>query len=218
MAQNIVILIRKEARLEWRYKNSLSGILLYLVSTVFICYLSFRQIVDVPTWNALFWIIILFAAVNSVAKSFLGESRGLQLFQYSFLNPADVIISKIIYHGFFLFALSCAGLILFIFFTGNLINDMHQFVVALFLGSTGFSSVLTMISAIASRAGSSPALLPVLGFPIVLPLLSVTIRFSKNAADGLAWSVSNQYMFILIALNLLVAALAYILFPYLWRE
>ncbi|MBP6334954.1 MAG: ABC transporter permease, partial [Bacteroidia bacterium] len=86
------------------------------------------------------------------------------------------------------------------------------------LGSAGFSSVLSMVRAIASKAGNNSTLMAVLSFPIIIPLLMTTIRFSKNAMDGLAWSVNINFMIILISLNVLVIALSYLLFPYLWRE
>jgi heme exporter protein B len=44
------------------------------------------------------------------------------------------------------------------------------------------------------------------------------IRFSKNAMDGIDWSVNYKFAIILIALNVLTVTLSYILFPYLWRE
>lgn len=72
----------------------LTGVLIYVVSTGFICYMSFRQIIDIPTWNALFWIIMVFAAINAVARSFMQESKGLQLYYYTLLHPASVILSR----------------------------------------------------------------------------------------------------------------------------
>ena len=114
--------------------------------------------------------------------------------------------------------LALLGAAIFIFFIGNPIQNSFQFLLALVLGSFSFSSCLTMISAIASRATNNPALLAVLGFPVLLPVLMVTIRFSKNAIDGIAWSVNQPYFFLLLALNIIIPALAYLLFPYLWRE
>ena len=52
----------------------------------------------------------------------------------------------------------------------------------------------------------------------ILPLLIVLIHLSKNAIDGIDFSVNLKYLTMLTALNLLVPSLAYILFPYLWRE
>jgi heme exporter protein B len=70
VGREIIQLLKREITLELKQRYALNAILLYVVSTVFVCYLSFKTLVDVPTWNALFWIIILFTAVNATSKSF----------------------------------------------------------------------------------------------------------------------------------------------------
>ena len=44
------------------------------------------------------------------------------------------------------------------------------------------------------------------------------LKVSKNAIDGLALSVSTDALIILCALNVMMVALAYILFSYLWKS
>lgn len=216
--KEIKILLQKEIMMEWKQKYAFNGLLLYVVSTVFICYLSFKQIVDPPTWNALFWIILLFAAINAVAKSFMQESRGRQLYMYTIVSARAVIISKIIYNTLLMLVISIINLIFYSLFVGNMVQDLPMFIVGIVLGSAGFASVLTMISAIASKAGSNATLMAILSFPILIPMLITIIRFSKNAMDGLSASVNYQFMILLISLNILVVALSFLLFPYLWRE
>jgi heme exporter protein B len=216
--KEIKYLIQKEVMLEWKQKYAFNGILLYVVSTVFICFLSFRQIIDPPTWNALFWIILLFAAVNAVAKSFMQESRGRQLYMYTIVSPQAVILSKIIYNLLLMLVISVINLFFYSLFVGNMVEDMPMFILGLVLGSAGFASVLTMISAIASKAGSNTTLMAILSFPILIPMLITIIRFSKNAMDGLSAGVNYQFMILLLGLNVLVIALSFLLFPYLWRE
>ena len=218
MFTQIKYLIQKEVVLEWKQKYAFNGILLYVVSTVFICYLSFRQIIDPPTWNALFWIILLFASVNAVAKSFLQESRGRQLYMYTIVSAQAMILSKIIYNILLMLVISLVNLFFYTLFIGNLVEDMPMFILGLLLGSAGFASVLTMISAIASKAGNNTTLMAILSFPILIPMLITIIRFSKNAVDGLDASINYQFIIMLLGLNVLVIALSFLLFPYLWRE
>jgi heme exporter protein B len=211
-------LVQKELALEIRQKYAFAGLLLYVISTVFICYLSFKKIMDPPVYVALFWIIMLFAAVNAIAKSFLSDSRGLQLYYYSIVSPQAVILSKIIYNLFLMLLLALINLFFYVLFLGNIIQDMPMFILSLILGSFGFSSVMSMVSAIASKANHNVTLMAILSFPVLIPLIMTIIKFSKNAIDGLDVSVNYQYITILIALNVIVIALAYILFPYIWRN
>lgn len=217
LSKQIKFLIIKELKLELRNKYALGGILLYVVSTIFISYLSFKKIVTPATWNALFWIILLFASINAIAKSFITETKGRLLYTYTLASPQAVILSKIIYNSLLLIVLSSLCLIAYSLFIGNIIQDLPLFLITLFMGSLGFSSLLTMVSAIASKAGNNFTLMAILSFPIIIPLLMVLIKLSKNAIDGLErWDLN--YLTILMLLNLIIIALSYLLFRYLWRD
>jgi len=217
IASQTKYLIIKEFRLEMRNKYALGGILLYVVSTVFVSYLSFKQIINVPTWNALFWIILLFASVNGVAKSFIGESRGRLLYLYTLVSPQAVILSKIIYNSLLLLIISGLCLLTYSLFVGYLVQDLPLFILTLVLGSFGFSSLLTMVSAIASKTSNNFTLMAILSFPIMMPLLMVLLKLSKNAIDGLErWDLN--YLAVLMFINVIIIALSYLLFRYLWRD
>ena len=221
MLKEIAVLIQKEITLEWRQKYALNGILLYVVSAVFITYLSVgakQGNIDIPTWNALYWIIILFSAVNAVAKSFVQEHQGRQLYYYMIASPESIIISKMIYNTLLTLILALLGYLVFSIILGNPVADQGIFLLNLILGAVGFSACLTMVSGIASKASNNATLMAILSFPVIIPILLMAIRVSKNAIDGLDWSVSVDKIITLIAINAIVAVTAYILFPYLWRS
>ncbi|MBK9479805.1 MAG: heme exporter protein CcmB [Bacteroidetes bacterium] len=218
LASEIKHLIAKELKQELRQKYALGGILLYVVSTVFVCYLSFRNIIDKPTWNALFWIILLFGSINAVAKSFIQESKGRQLYFYTLVSPQAVIISKILYNSLLMLLLSLVCFLVYSLFIKNLVDDIPYFILTLVMGSIGFASVLSMVSAIASKTNSNFSLMAILSFPMLIPLLLSLIKVSKNAVDGLDRSLSTPYFGVLLLINLMVILLSFVLFPYLWRD
>jgi len=214
----IKFLIRKEITLEWRSKYAFNGILLYVVSTVFVCYLAFREISSAPTWNALFWIIMLFASVNAITKSFIQESRSRQLYYYTITGPQAIIISKIIYNILLMLLLSVIALGFYTLVFKNPLGDPLFYLLSVLLGSISFASVFTMISGIASKASNGGALMAILSFPVIIPLLVVLIKLSKNAMDGLDRSVSYDEIGVLLAINVIVVTTSLLLFPYLWRD
>ena len=218
LLKEIKYLLNKEILLEWRQKYTINGIFLYVISTVFVCYLSFKIINHPATWNALFWIIILFASTNAVAKSFMQESKGKLLYLYTLVSPHAIILSKIIYNMLLMVIISLITFLFYSLFIGNMVNDTPLFLASLLLGSMGFSSVLTLVSAIASKTNNNVTLMAILSFPILLPLLLTLIKVSKNAIDGLDRSVSYDYLLVLLLINLIVIILSYLLFPYLWRD
>ena len=74
------------------------------------------------------------------------------------------------------------------------------FLLVLLLASTGLAGVLTLMSAIASKAGGNFALMSILSLPVLMPLILVVIRLSKQAVDGIEWAG--------VSVSLLVALLA----------
>lgn len=217
MVQSTLQLIRKELLLEWRSRYAINGILLYIVACVFICYLSFKHI-DPIAWNALFWIILLFAAVNAVAKSFLLEKRERFLYYYQIASPTAIILAKIIYNAFLMIFLALICLLFYSIVMRNPVGDMPFYLIGVMVGGVSLSSVLTMISGIAAKANNSASLMTILSFPVMIPVLLLLIRFSKNAMDGLDRSVSMDELLALGCINVIVLAVSLVLFPYIWRD
>lgn len=217
----IRVLLWKEIQLEWRQRYALNGMVLYIVSTVFICYLHFnlnQNLLNPVVWNTLFWIILMFTAVNAIGKSFAQDSEGRILYYYTLTSPVAIISSKVIYNSLLMTLLTLSGFAVYQAALGNPVQDLGMYLLALVLGSVGFASVLTMISAIAAKAGNNGMLMAVLSFPMVIPLLLMAVKFSKNAMDGLDRSVSLDEIAVLLAIDVLVVALSLILFPYLWKS
>jgi heme exporter protein B len=221
LLKEVHTLIKKELVLEWRQRYALNGMLLYVASTILICYISFslkmNQLHPI-TWNALFWIIILFTAINAIAKSFMQERQGRYIYYYSIASPQGIILSKILYNTLLMLLLSITGFIFYSLVLGNPVQDQALFILNLVLGSLGFSVTLTMISGIASKAANNSTLMAILGFPVIVPILLMVIKISKNALDGLDRSISYNEILTLMAVNLLVGTVTFILFPYLWRS
>lgn len=218
-------LLKKEILLEWRSKYAFNGVLLYVVSTVFICYISFSLTPGFTgtrsypiVWNVLFWIIMLFASVNAIAKSFMQESKSRLLYYYSIASPQAIILSKTIYNILLMSLLSALTLPIYMLFFSNTLGDPLFYFLSVMMGSISFSTIFTMISAIASKAGNNGTLMAILSFPVIIPVILVLIRLSKNAMDGLGRSVNYSNIVVLCAINVIVIATSLLLFPYLWRD
>lgn len=214
----IKYLVLKDIRLEFKQRYAINGILLYVVSTIFVSYLSFAKIIEPATWNSLFWIIMLFAAVNAVSKSFVQESAARQLYYYTVASPQAIILSKMIYNFILMGVLSLLCLVVFTALMGQFVTNYPLFVSALLLGSFGFASALTMISAIASRTNNNFALMAILSFPVVMPLLLILMKVSASALEVGTLAGNMKHLGALALLNAIVIAMSYVLFPYLWRD
>jgi len=212
-------LVRKDFLLELRQKYAINGILLYVVSTIFVVQLCLGRVIDENTWIALFWIILLFAAFNAVSKSFVQESAARRLYYYMLAPAVSVVLSKMIYNSMLMLILGLLSLLVFIVFMGFPEFNLALFLPSFTLGCIGISGALTMVSAIASRSGNNAALMAILGFPVVVPLLLLLVNASRLSLKAMVpvtdivKSISGLFL-----IDVVVVVLAVILFPYLWRD
>lgn len=217
----IAHLLRLEWQLDRRQKHAWGSMALYVVSTVYVCYQGVRHLEAVPAWNALFWIILLFAAFNALGRSFQRENAGRQLYLYTLASPRSVVLARTLYNAATMALLSLLSLAAYALFIGGTPLEAARtdvFLAVVLAGGTGFALVLTLISALAARAGNGIGLMAILGFPIVLPMLLSVMKASKLALDGLGWDVAGKYVTWLLLIDLITVALAWLLFPYLWRD
>ena len=215
----IVSLIKKELLLEFRQKSTIGGVIVYVIGTIFVSALCFKGKLDKPTWNALFWVITLFTSVTISGKSFLKETGGQALFNFLHYSPTQFIVAKILYNMVFMLVLSFITFFFYAFFIKNEVENLGLFFIVLIRASTGLAAILSLMSAIASKASGNFAIMSILSFPVLMPLILVVIRISKQAVDGIEWAaVGFSFIGILVALNVLTITLSFLLFPYLWRD
>ena len=221
IVQETWALVKKEILIELRMKYAISGMILYLISSIFLGYITFsigRAQITVPTWNVLFWIIMLFVATNSIAKSFIQESKERLLYYYTIANPIAIIISKMVFNSLLMLFLVLFGFIIYIILLGNPVEDVSLFLLCLVLGAVGFSTTFTMISSIPSKASNSGTLIAILGFPIIIPILLLLIKISRSGIEGLARFTMYDEIITLIAIIIIAISTSILLFPYLWRS
>ena len=215
--RQIWILFKKDFLLEFRTGYAISGILLYVCSTVFIVYASFVS-VEPNIWNILFWVIILFASVNAIVKSFVQENSNQQLYYYTLTDPIAVFLSKVIYNSLLLLLLSFLTWGAFSFIATNPVRNVELFLCALLLGSIGFSITFTFVSAIAGKADNNSTLMAIMSFPLVIPIIMTLIKLSSNALMLEEAKPIQNDILILIGIDLILLGIALVLYPFLWRD
>ena len=182
-----------------------------------ICYQSFRN-PDPQTWIAVYWLIMLFVAINAVSKSFMLENRRRNLYLYTLANPVAIIIAKIIYNLLLQLFIGGISLLFYMVVMGNPIQSIGIFIIVLFLGSSGLSATLTLLSAISQKSEGNFILLPVLSFPVIIPLLLNLIRISNATLTEVTFNYLQKGFLMTGGIILMVFALSVILFPFVWRE
>jgi heme exporter protein B len=216
-ARHIWTLFKKDLLLEIRQQYSFYGVVLYVVSTIFVLYLAMGQ-PEAAVWKGLFWMIQLFISVNAVAKSFLQEGRGRLLYFYSIAGARDFILAKLLFNALLMLAMSVVCLLLFLFMMGSPLQNPLYFVLLACFGGFSLSLVFTFLAAIAARAQQSAALMAILGFPLIIPQLLLLNRVSNIAFADVFQGGLISILLLLAALDAMIVVLAIILFPFLWKD
>lgn len=210
-------MFKKDLLLEVRQQYTFYGVLLYVASTIFVLYLSMGE-PESTVWKGLFWMMQLFICVNAVAKSFLQEGRGRLLYFYSIAGARDFILAKLLFNALLMLLMSLVSLVLFVLMLGDPLPNPLSFVLLSALGGISLSLVFTFLAAIAARAQQGAALMAILGFPLIIPQLLLlnkvsTIAFGDVVQNGLGGMIG-----LICALDVMIIALAIILFPFLWKD
>lgn len=214
---HIYALLKKDLLLEVRQQYTFYGIVLYVASTIFVLYMAMQQ-PEEKVWNGLFWMIQLFICVNAVAKSFLSEGRGRMLYFYSISGARNFILAKLLFNAALMIVMSLTSLLLFVLLMGNPLQYPLEFAGIVCLGGVSLSLVFTFLAAIAARAQQNAALMAILGFPLIIPQIMLLMKISNGVFADVIQAGTTNIIFLLLGLDILVVALAVILFPFLWKD
>ena len=211
LLRSTISLFRKDLLIEFRNKYVIGGIVLYVLSSVMVIYFSLnytdslRQLSPV-IWSIFFWLIILFSSINAIANGFFRE-------------PEAIILSKLLYNFIFTILLISLAFFVFAVMIDNPVVNLPLFFATALLGGTGYSFLFTLMGAIASRAGNNATLIAVLGFPIIIPLLIfITKLTAASIGNAELTDEALKNMALLGAFDVIQLLLAYVLFPYIWRD
>jgi heme exporter protein B len=215
--KEIFVILEKEFKVEYRQKYAIGSILLYVFAAVYIVYTAITRLPN-EIWHAQYWIIVLFAAMNAVLKSFVQDTPSRQLYLYTLLSPYSVILAKMLYNGVVLILLCILCFGTMTLFTGSPTKDFGLFTLSIFLGSFGLATTLTFIASVAAKGNNQSTLMAILGFPVIIPVLLIVLKMTAQANGIVADDSLISDIQILIGFNFLLVGLALFLFPFVWKD
>lgn len=203
--------------LEWRLKFAVQGVAVQMFASVFLIFLSI-DFLELKVWNALFWLMVLFNTMNNIARGFLSESDGKMLYYHSICKAEALILSKIIFNSLVSVILLLLFTVIYSIVLSFKIKYSLLFILLSILFTIGLSAVFTMVSAIAQNAGNSYILIPVLGLPLMIPLVMITAKCSKKLMNEMLVTSVYYDLGALVLLDFMIVYLAVILYKFIWKN
>ncbi|NLC38935.1 MAG: ABC transporter permease [Clostridia bacterium] len=179
----------KDLILELRSKQILSAMLIFALLVVVVFAFAFQPARETTrqVFPGMIWVAFAFAGVVGLNRSFVGERQqdclmGLLLAP---LEPVSIYFGKVLGSLFLMGVMELAALpLFFVFFDFPFPASRGLFILILFLGSLGFCLIGTFLAALAAHARASEILLPLILFPVLVPVLIGAVKASSLILAG----------------------------------
>lgn len=220
MLRSSFTILKKEITQELRTKYAINTLLAFTGAALLLVLFTLRaQQLDPTPKSGLVWIIILFAAMTGMMRSFVQETekKTWDLLQLN-ANPTEVYTGKLLYNFLFLLILH-----LFTFFFYIIMMDLQiisplYLISSILFGAAGLSSVTTLTSAMIAKADRKGAVFSVLCIPLLVPLMLILTRTTKIAlVDGPDGSELNDLVALIGYCGATITA-GVMLFDYIWED
>lgn len=220
-ARAVLAIARKDLTAELRSRELFSAMLVFalLVIVVFNFALELEPTIRDRVTPGILWTTFAFAGTLGLNRSMAVEKdRGC--LDGLLLAPVD---RSTIYFGKMLsnlaFMLLVEVIVLPVYSLLYNVNLFHPGLLAtILLGSIGYIAVGTLLSAMAVQARTRDVLLPILLFPVVLPVIIAAVKASSGFLQALDVAEIMPWLSALIGYDIIFTALAYMLFDYVVDE
>ncbi|MGM0651507.1 MAG: heme exporter protein CcmB [Bacillota bacterium] len=218
--KSITALVKKDLIDEFRSRYAITAIALFSLTTLVMVSFSTGVFSLDPGLHAAFlWIIIFFSAMTALARSFIKEEENCTSWALRLSTSAEIIfIGKLVFNLIIILALIFVLYPMYMILMsppkgGNVLLTINF----LILGSLCLAGTTTILSAITAKAGAKNSLLPVIAFPVLLPVLLMSIQGTTAALAGMrAVDAYSEIVFLFSFLVIIVTA-SLLLFTYVWE-
>jgi heme exporter protein B len=214
-------IVWKDLAAELRSRELLSAMLVFALTVILI--FNFALELDAKTratvTSGVLWVTFAFAGTLGLNRSMAMEKdRGCM--DGLLLAPVDraaIYFGKAI--GNLIFMLIVEAIVLPVYsllYNTNLFNP--GLILIILLGSLGYVAVGTLLSAMAVQTRTRDVLLPILLFPVAIPVFIAAVKGSTGFLQALPMDEILPWINILVVYDIIFTAVAFMTFDYVVEE
>lgn len=215
--RSALTIVWKDMIAEWRTKEMFSSMFVFILLVIVIFKFSFDLRVSNATLLApgILWAALTFAGTLQLGRSASlevedGHVDGLLLAP---VPRSSIYLGKALGNLMFMSITELIMLPIFsALFNVNLFRPL--ILLAVFLGTVGFASVGTLLSTMAAHSRAREVMLPVLLFPIILPVVIAAVKLTAGVLDGVAWQELAVWVRFLIAFDIVFLVISLMTFRF----
>jgi len=223
MLGKVWAVFRKDLLLELRTKDSLNAMLFFgiVVLVVFNFALESARETIRQAVPGILWVAFVFSGTLGLNRMFASEKENSCL-QGLLMVPMD---RGIIYLGkmlasvvFMLIAEVVIFVFSLVFFNLTVWSEIPYLMLVFFIGTLGFTGVGTLLSAVAVNTRLREVLLPLILFPVVLPILINAVEATNIILNTGDYQALKLPLTVMSAFTIIFGTLAYLLFDFVLED
>ena len=217
--KTVITIGRKEIASELKTKETVSTMIIFSLITIVIFSFSFKieQVTKESAIPGMLWIMIVFSSLLGLGHSFKKEHTNKTL-PGLLMAPVDrsaIFYGKLIANMVLVLFVEIISIpLFFILFNYSFHGKILIFAGIIFLGTLGFISIGTFLSALTANTRSSELLLPVALFPVSVPLLIAAVKITEIVMTGNGEGLS-PWIQLLIVFNAVFLVIPLLIFEYI---
>ena len=217
----MMAVIWKDLAAEWRSRELISAMLVFALLVIFI--FNFALELDPSTragvTSGVLWVTFVFAGTLGLNRS-LAVEKDRGCLDGLLLAPVDrtaIYFGKMVANLVFMLLVALIVLPIYsILYNVNLINP--GLLLVIFLGAEGYVAVGTLLAAMAVQTRTRDILLPILLFPVVIPVLVAAVKGSGAFLGGLPAEEIRPWINLLLVYDVIFTAVAFMVFEFVVEE
>lgn len=211
----------KDLRSEFRTKQMLNSMLIFSLIVIVIFSISLGDVLSQAELvgklaPGVLWVAFTFAGTLGLSRSFAGEIENgcLEGLKLSPIDWSSIYIGKTISNAILMFIVELLTIPIFIVLFNYNISNIPGLAIIIFLGTFGFVSVGTLLSALSASTRAREIMLPVLLLPLIIPVIIPAVMASGTIlADGGISSIGSELR-LLIVYDLIFFVVGQLVFEY----
>src|SRR5512141_2381806 len=219
--RQVLAIIQKDLTAEYRTKENLSAMIVFALLVLVIFNFAFElQGLDITVMGAgVLWVAFTFSGILGLGRSFAAEKDKGSL-EGLLLSPVDrgaVFLGKAISNLIFISVMEAVTLPLFALLN-NVGLPWWPIIPFILLGTVGFAAMGTLLGAVAASTKMREVMLPILLFPVSIPLLMASVKLTSGALQAREFSEISNWFNILLTYDVVFVVVAFLVFEYVVEE
>ena len=200
--RQVLAIIQKDVRIEFRTRDATTAMVVFAVMAIVMFNFALRLRVDSlrPLVPGVLWVILVFAGTLGLGRSMSSEQTN-QCMDGLLLAPCDrsaIFVGKAVANVLFTLAVSLVVVpLMAVLFDETLLQGGALLTVV--LGVIGYSGAGTLIATMAASTRAREVFLPILLFPLALPLVVAAVVVTSGFLDRLPFADFGAWLGILVA-------------------